>query len=73
VLEVGHDPDLTEEPLGTERSGKLGSENLERDLAFVAEVAGEVDGGHATLSQLMLELIAVSQCCAESIGLKLVQ
>jgi hypothetical protein len=73
VLEIGDDPDLTKEPLGTYGRGELGAENFERDLALVAHVAGEVHGGHATLSQLTLELIAVSQGCAQSIRLKLVQ
>jgi len=73
VLEIGDDPDFTKEPLGTDRRGEFGTENLERDLALVAQVAGEVHGGHATLSQLTLELIAVSQGCAQPIGLKLVQ
>jgi hypothetical protein len=73
MLEIGDDPDLTEESLGTQRGGELGAEDLERDLALVAQVAGEVDGGHAALSQLTLELITISQGCAQSIGLKLVQ
>src|SRR5918994_1634365 len=73
VLEMGDDPDLTEESLGTQRGGELGAEDFERDLAIVAQVAGEVDGGHAALSQLTLELITISQGCAQSIGFKLVQ
>jgi hypothetical protein len=74
VLEIGYDPDLTEESVGTERGGKLGAENLERDLALVPQVAGEVDGGHATLSQFPLQLVSVSQRRTKAaVGLKLVQ
>ena len=73
MLEIGDDPDLTEESLGTERGGELGAENLERNLALVSQVAGEVDSGHATLSQFPLELVAVSQRRTKAVGLKLVQ
>jgi hypothetical protein len=73
VLEIGDDPDFTEESLRTQRRGELGAEDLERDLALVAQVAGEIDSGHAALSQLTLELITISQGGAQSIGLKLGQ
>ncbi len=61
VLQVGGGLDLGEEPLGAEDRGQLGAEHLERDLAVVAEVVGEVDGGHAALAQLALEAVAVGE------------
>jgi len=73
VLEIGDDTDFAEEALGTERSGKFRPEHLERDLTLVAQVAGEVDGSHAALSQLTLELIPVSQRGTESVRMKLLQ
>ena len=36
--EPGRDFDLTEEPLGTERGGDLGPEDLDGDGAAVAEI-----------------------------------
>ena len=38
MLEVRGKLDLLQEPLRTERSGELGLEDLERDLAVVLEV-----------------------------------
>ena len=49
------------EPLGAEHGGELGLEDLERDLAVVLEVLGEVDGGHAALAQLALDAVAVGE------------
>jgi hypothetical protein len=54
VLEIGDDPDLTEESRRAQRGCDLRAEDFERDLALVTQVAGEVDGGHAALTQLPL-------------------
>ena len=59
--------DLREEPLGADDGGELGAEHLDGDLAVVAEVLGEVDGGHAALAQLALDPVAVGQGRAEGI------
>ena len=61
VLEVGGGLDLGQEPLGAEDGGQLGTEHLERHLAVVAHVVGEIDGGHAALAHLALEAVAVGQ------------
>jgi hypothetical protein len=43
MLQMGGDPDLLEEPLGAEHGGELGLEDLNRDLATVLAVVGEID------------------------------
>jgi hypothetical protein len=40
VLQTGAEPDLAEEPLGTECEHKLGVEDLERDRPIVPQVMG---------------------------------
>ena len=61
VVEAGGDPDLVEEPLGTEHGGQLGPQHLERDLAVVLEILGEIDRGHPALTQLALDPVAVDE------------
>ena len=50
VLQVGRRLDLGQEALGADQGGQLGLQDLEGDLAFVFEVVGQVDRGHATLA-----------------------
>ena len=61
MLQVGGGPDLGQEPLGAEHGGELGLQHLERDLAVVPEVVGEIDGRHAALAELALDLVLVGQ------------
>jgi hypothetical protein len=57
VLEVRRRPDLGQEALGSHDGGQLGPQHLERDFAAVAEVVGQIDGGHSTLADLALDAI----------------
>lgn len=41
-----------------QRSGQLGPEDLECDLAMVLDAVGEIDCGHAALAQLAVESVA---------------
>ena len=66
VLQVGDGPDLAEKPLGPDHRRQLGAEHLDRDLAGVPEVLGEVDGGHAPRPELALDAVAVGQGCGEA-------
>ena len=61
VLEVGGELDLGQEPLGADDGRELGAEQLERDPPVVAEVLGQVDGGHAAGADLALDPVAVGQ------------
>ena len=40
---------------------QLGAQHLERDLAVVAQVVGQVDGGHAAGAELALDPVAVGE------------
>ena len=61
MLEPGGDLDLAGEPVGAERGGQLGAQHLDRHLAVVLQVLGEVDGGHAALAELALDAVAVGE------------
>jgi len=49
------------EAAGPERGGDLGPQDLERDLAMVAEVLGEIDRRHPARAELALDATAISQ------------
>ena len=51
-----------------EHRAELGAEHLERDLAVVLEVAGEVDGGHAARAELALDDVPIIECCGNQRG-----
>ena len=75
MLEPGGRADLAQEALGAEAAGELGVQHLEGDGAVVAEVAGEIDGGHAAAAELALERVsgraarpAEGVCSARSAG-----
>ena len=61
MMECRGDLDLAQEPVDAEHGGQVGLEDLERDLAVVLEVVGEVDGRHAPLAQLPLDAVAVGE------------
>ena len=61
MLQPGGDLDLAGEPLGAERGGQLGAQDLHRHLAVVLQVLGEVDRGHAALAELALDAVAVGE------------
>ena len=67
VLQGRDRADLPHEPLGADHGGELGAEDLDGDLALVAEVLGEVHGGHAALAELALDPIAVGEGRAEEV------
>ncbi len=61
MLQVRRRLDLGQEALGTDDGGQLGLQDLERDLALVLEVVGQVDGGHPALAELVPDDVAVGQ------------
>ncbi len=67
VLQRRGGRDLLDEPLGAEDGGELGLEDLERHLALVLEVLGQVHRGHAALAQLALDAVAVGQGGGEAV------
>ncbi len=46
---------------GAQHGRQLGLQDLERDLAIVLEVLGEVHRGHAALAQFPLDAVAVGE------------
>ena len=68
MVETCGKPDLAEESRRAERLGQLRLQNLEGDRAGGAEVAGEVDRGHTTASELSLERVAVAQAVEAMMG-----
>ncbi len=67
VLQVGGDPDLVEEAFGAQDGGQLGMENLDRDLALVLDIVGQVDRRHAAAAELTLDRVAVGQCGRQAV------
>ena len=59
--------DLLHEPLGAQDRGQFGLQDLERHLALVLEVLGQVDGGHAALAELPLDPVAVGEGGGEAV------
>jgi hypothetical protein len=57
MLQIRRGPDLRQESLGANYGGELGLEHLERDLAAVAEIVGEVHRGHSALAELALDAV----------------
>ena len=57
VLELGGDPDLAQEPLGTDGGRQFRLEHLDRDAALVLYVPGKVDDCHPAMAQLALYVI----------------
>jgi hypothetical protein len=67
VLQVGGDGDLAQEPLGRRR--QLRAHHLERHLAVVLQVLGEIHGGHPARAELPLDRVAVGQRRAQPVRL----
>ncbi len=67
VLQVGGGPDLTEKSLGADHRGQFGAQHVDRDLAVVLEVLGQIHRGHATLPELTLEGVAIGEACPERV------
>ena len=51
--------DLLHEAVGAQHRSELRLEHLQRDLALVLEVFGEIDGGHAPGAEFALDAIAI--------------
>src|SRR5688500_14622956 len=61
MLQVCRDPNFGEEPLGTEHGAKVRIQDLESDAPSMSNVAGEIDNGHPTTSDLALNLVAAGE------------
>ena len=61
VLQVRRGADLGQESLGADHRGELGPQHLDRDLAVVAKIVGEVDGRHAAGPELPKDAVAFGE------------
>ena len=61
VAQGGGGLDLDDEAFGAEDGGEFGFEDLDRDLAIVLQVLGEIDGRHAALAELAEDAVAVGE------------
>ena len=67
MLEPGGEADLALETLGAEGGGELAEEHLEGDGPVVADVMGQVDGGHPAAAELALDGVAVGEGVAQAV------
>ncbi len=68
VLEIGGGRDFLHEAFGPEHRSEFGSQHLDRHLALVLEVLGEVDRRHAAFAEVALDLVAVREGGREAGG-----
>ena len=68
VLQVGGRLDLGQEALPADHGGEFGLQDLDRDLAAVLHVLGEVDDGHAALAQALEDAVAAVEGGGEAFG-----
>jgi hypothetical protein len=61
VVEPRGELDLTEKPVSAEHRGQLRAQDFEGDVPVKLEVVCEVDGGHAALTQLTVEAVAIGE------------
>src|SRR5215216_6907653 len=69
MVEPRRDLDLAQKPLRSQRLRQLRPEKRECHSSIVSDVVGEVDGRHATTSNLVLYAVSPPQCHAKSGGI----
>jgi hypothetical protein len=68
VLETRGQLDLLEKALDAVSAGELGANHLHRNRTLVAQVSGEVDGGHPSRADLPLEEVSVCEGTRQHCG-----
>ena len=58
--------DLAQKPLGAERLGEFGAQDLHGHFAPMLEILGEIDGGHTALPQLALDPVTALEGSAQT-------
>src|SRR4051812_6914951 len=64
------DLDLAQEAIAADGVGELRLEQLQRDLAAVAEIVGEGDGGHPAAPDHALDAVAAGERRTEACGVR---
>jgi hypothetical protein len=67
MIEPGDDLDLAIEPLRPEHGAELRSEHLDRHLAAMLQIVGQVDRRHAAVADLALDGVAAGEGGAEAV------
>jgi hypothetical protein len=68
MLQVGRDLDLLQEPVGPDHGCQLRQQYLQRHVAVVLQIAGQIHRGHAALAKLPLDHVAVGQSRLQLLG-----
>ncbi len=66
--QAGGDPDLAEEALRLVTRPRVRPEDLDRHLARVLDVFGQIHRGRATPADLLLDQVAIAQGLAQTGG-----
>ncbi len=61
MVELRGDLHLTQEPVGTQRSGQFGPHDLDRHLSLVLQVLGQVHRGHPALTDHTVDPVTLGQ------------
>jgi hypothetical protein len=61
MVELGGGADLTQEAITAQGGGQFRPQHLDRHLAIVSQVVGEIDRGHATLPQFTFNFVAIGE------------
>ena len=67
MLQVRRRLDLGQEPLGSHDCCDFGLQDLQRNLALVLDIGGQVDRGHPALAYLTLDRVAAVEGCVQSV------
>ena len=60
-MQLGGEPDLSQEALASHRGGEFRTENLDGYRPVMPEVAGEVDGCHAPAPELVFDVVPLAE------------
>ena len=71
MVEPRGELDLAKKPVGAERCGEVGVEDLEGDDAIVLAVLGEVDGRHPAAAELAIDGVGAGERVAQALNWKL--
>ena len=61
MVQAGGDLDLAQEALGTDGSGQIRVQDLDRDLAVVLEILGEKHHGHAAATNSCIDRVPLGE------------
>src|SRR5438046_1592612 len=65
MLQAGGGLDLGEKPVAAERSGELGVEDFDGDVAVVSDVVRKVDARHSALADLAIDAVPIGDSVGE--------